>query len=210
MNKEQTVFVVDDDPGVRGSLSMLLDSVGLPHRLYSTAHEFLAEVDDIPGGCLVLDIRMPGMSGLELQEELRDRDILLPIIFITGHGDIKMAVKAMRRGALDFITKPYHEQELLDRIHEALAYESSSRKQLYDHHELIERINALSDRELEVFERVAAGQANKVIACDLCISERTVEVHRAQAMKKLGARTLAEVVRMNLESQRPLYEPVIS
>jgi FixJ family two-component response regulator len=209
MNEEQTVVVVDDDPGVRDSLSMLLESVGLTHRLYATAKDFLADVDQIHSGCLVLDIRMPGMSGLELQSKLREHNIALPIIFITGHGDINMAVKAMRLGALDFITKPYHEQELLDRIHEALEYENNSRKQLHEHHELVARINSLSDREREVFERVAAGQANKVIASDLGISERTVEVHRAQAMRKLDARTLAEVVRIYLESQRPLFEPII-
>jgi FixJ family two-component response regulator len=210
MSSDQVVVVVDDDPGVRDSLSMLLESVGLNHRLYSNAKDFLDEVSDIPGGCLVLDIRMPGMSGLELQSELRARNILLPIIFITGHGDIGMAVKAMRLGALDFITKPYHEQHLLDRIHEALAYENNSRKQLIEHDELVKRISALSERETEVFERVAAGQANKFIAYDLGISERTVEVHRAQIMKKLGARTLAEVVRIRLESQRPVSEPVVS
>ena len=209
MNEEQTVVVVDDDPGVRDSLSMLLESVGLTHRLYATAKDFLADVDQIHSGCLVLEIRMPGMSGLELQSKLREHNIALPIIFITGHGDINMAVKAMRLGALDFITKPYHEQELLDRIHEALEYENNSRKQLHEHHELVARINSLSDREREVFERVAAGQANKVIASDLGISERTVEVHRAQAMRKLDARTLAEVVRIYLESQRPLFEPII-
>ena len=210
MSSDQVVVVVDDDPGVRDSLSMLLESVGLNHRLYANAKDFLDEVSDIPGGCLVLDIRMPGMSGLELQSELRARNILLPIIFITGHGDIGMAVKAMRLGALDFITKPYHEQHLLDRIHEALAYENNSRKQLIEHDELVKRISALSERETEVFERVAAGQANKFIAYDLGISERTVEVHRAQIMKKLGARTLAEVVRIRLESQRPVSEPVVS
>jgi len=210
VSKEQIVVVVDDDPGVRDSLSMLLDSVGLEYRLYANAKDFLQEVDEIPGGCLVLDIRMPGMSGLELQSELRERNVLLPIIFITGHGDITMAVKAMRLGALDFITKPYHEQELLDRIHAALANENSIRKQLGDHRELIKRIDTLSDREAQVFERVAAGQANKAIAYDLGISERTVEVHRAQIMKKLCVRTLAELVRIWLESQRPMYAPVVS
>jgi FixJ family two-component response regulator len=210
MNDQQTVVVVDDDEAVRDSLSMLLDSVELPHRTYRTAAEVLDDLDNLKRGCFVLDIRMPGMSGLELQAELRKRDVRLPIIFITGHGDIGMAVKAMRLGALDFIPKPYHEQELLDRIHEALAYEASDHKLYFDHEEILERIERLTDRERQVFERVAEGQANKVIAMDLGVSERTVEVHRSQVMHKMGARNLAQLVRMKLEAERPLYEPVIS
>lgn len=210
MSEEQVVVVVDDDPGVLDSLSMLLESVDLPHRLFDTPRAFLDEVVEIPRGCLLLDIRMPGMSGLELQAELRDRDVILPIIFITGHGDIGMAVKAMRLGALDFIPKPYHEQELLDRIHEALAYEDNRRRLLYTRSQLLDRIDSLSPRERQVFARVANGQANKVIAHDLHVSERTVEVHRAQVMSKMHARTLAELVRMHLESERPLYEPMLS
>lgn len=209
-NAKQLVLVVDDDAPVRDSLSMLLESVDLPHRLYSTAQAFLDNISDVPNGCILLDIRMPGMSGLELQEELRQREVTLPIIFITGHGDISMAVKAMRLGALDFLTKPYHEQALLDRIHEALAHDASKKSLIHDHLELTKRIDALTAREYQVFERVTEGHANKVIAFDLNVSERTVEVHRAQAMRKLGARTLAEMVRMRLESQRPMYEPVIS
>jgi FixJ family two-component response regulator len=210
MEHEPTVFVVDDDEAIRDSLSMLLDSVGLPHQLYSNAMEFLDELGSQWAGCIVLDIRMPGMSGLELQTELLRREILLPVIFITGHGDIGMAVKAMRLGALDFITKPYHEQDLLDRIHEALAYDASKRKRIYDHDQLLARIESLSKRERQVFERVARGQANKVIAYDLNVSERTVEVHRAEVMRKMGARTLAMLVRMHLEAERPLFEPVVS
>ena len=210
MNREPMVFVVDDDEAIRDSLSMLLESVGLPHKLFSTAMDFLDELDSRWTGCLVLDIRMPGMSGLELQTELLRREVILPVIFITGHGDIGMAVKAMRLGALDFITKPYHEQDLLDRIHEALACDASKRKRVYDHDQLLARIESLSKRERQVFERVARGQANKVIAYDLNVSERTVEVHRAEVMKKMGARTLAMLVRMHLEAERPLYEPVVS
>lgn len=210
MNHEQTVFVVDDDEAIRDSLSMLLESVGLPHQLYSTAMGFLDELNRQRHGCLVLDIRMPGMSGLELQTELLRREVMLPVIFITGHGDIGMAVKAMRLGALDFITKPFHEQELLDRIHGALTYDLSKRKRVYDHDQLLVRIESLSKRERQVFERVAGGQANKVIAYDLNVSERTVEVHRAEVMKKMGARTLAMLVRMHLEAERPLFEPIVS
>lgn len=209
-NDPQTVIVVDDDEGVRDSLSMLLESIELPYRLYRSAKELMDDLNNLPRGCLVLDIRMPGMSGLELQKELRRREIALPIIFITGHGDISMAVEAMRQGALDFIPKPFREQDLLDRIHEALAYEAGKSQILYDRADLLARLNSLSRREREVFERVAAGQANKVIAYDLSVSERTVEVHRAQAMKKMGARTLAELVRMRIEAERPLYEPILS
>ncbi|WOJ93730.1 response regulator [Congregibacter variabilis] len=204
----QRVFVVDDDPDVRDSLGMLLESVDLPYSLYATAQAFLDDVENVPVGCIVLDIRMPGMSGLELQEELRHRELPLPIIFITGHGDISMAVKAMRLGALDFVTKPYHEQALLDRIHEALAQDASNRQLMYDHYERTKRISSLTPREHQVFERVTDGLANKVIAFDLTVSERTVEVHRAQVMKKLGVRSVAELVRIRLEAERPLHEPV--
>jgi FixJ family two-component response regulator len=210
MNDQQIVIVVDDDEAVRDSLSMLLESVELPHRTYRTATEVLDDLDDLKRGCFVLDIRMPGMSGLELQAELHKCGVRLPIIYITGHGDIGMAVKAMRLGALDFIPKPYHEQELLDRIHEALAYEASERKLVFDHEEIVGRIEQLTERERQVFERVADGQANKVIAMDLNVSQRTVEVHRSQVMHKMGARNLAQLVRMRLEAERPLYEPVVS
>jgi len=210
MNDQQTVVIVDDDSGVRDSLSMLLESVALPHRLYASAADVLADIENIYRGCLVLDIRMPGMSGLELQAELRYRNIGLPIIFITGHGDIGMAVKAMRLGALDFIPKPYHEQELLDRIHEALAWEADKHKLIDDHGHLLSRIESLTEREHQVFERVTEGQANKVIAFDLGVSERTIEVHRSQVMKKMGVRTLAQLVRQKLEAERPLYEPILS
>jgi FixJ family two-component response regulator len=209
MNDQQIVIVVDDDEAVRDSLSMLLESVGLQHRLYSNAMSVLDDLDSLRHGCIVLDIRMPGMSGLELQAELSRREIMLPIIFITGHGDIGMAVKAMRLGALDFISKPYHEQELLDRIHEALAHDASKRDRVHDHEQLLGRIGSLSKREHQVFDRVAAGQANKVIAQDLGVSERTVEVHRSEVMKKMGARSLAKLVRMHLEAERPLYDPVV-
>ena len=210
MNDQPIVVVVDDDEAVRDSLSMLLESVGIQHRLYSNAMSVLDDLDSLRHGCIVLDIRMPGMSGLELQAELSQREVMLPIIFITGHGDIGMAVKAMRLGALDFIPKPYHEQELLDRIHEALAHDASKRDRVHDHEQLLSRIDTLTKREHQVFDRVAAGQANKVIAQDLGVSERTVEVHRSEVMKKMGARTLAKLVRMHLEAERPLYDPVVS
>lgn len=201
MDKQETVFVVDDDEGIREGLGLLLETVGQPYELYSSAIEFLEAYDPGKGGCLVLDIRMPRMSGLDLQEELNEQGSLLPIIFITGHGDIQMAVEAMRRGALDFIRKPFREQDLLDRINEALEYNAGKRKTLLDRQDLLDRISSLSDRELEVFHRVAAGDMNKTIGIDLGISGRTVEVHRSSIMKKLGVRTLAQLVRIKIEAE---------
>ena len=201
MDKQETVFIVDDDEGIREGLGLLLETVGQPYELYSSAIEFLDAYDPSKGGCLVLDIRMPRMSGLELQEKLNEQECLLPIIFITGHGDIPMAVDAMRRGALDFIRKPFREQDLLDRINEALEYDAGKRKVMLDRQDLLERLSLLSERESEVFHRVAAGDMNKVIGFDLGISERTVEVHRSQVMKKLGVRTLAQLVRFEIDTE---------
>ena len=150
-------------------------------------------------GCLVADIRMPRMSGLELQEKLIDAGSLLPIIFITGHGDISLAVKAMRRGALDFIRKPFGEQNLLDRINEALDIEDGKRKAQMDKQQLVERFDSLSQRELEVLELVAQGKMSKVVADDLGISERTVEAHRSHIMHKLGIHTVAQLIRLKIQ-----------
>ena len=203
-NSQQTVFIVDDDEGVRDALSMLLDTIGQAYELFSSAPEFLESYDESKGGCLVLDIRMPRMSGLELQEKLNEKGSLLPIIFITGHGDILMAVEAMRRGALDFIRKPFREQDLLDRINEALDFNAGKHKALLDRQQLLGKIALLSEREGEVFHRVADGEMNKVIAFDLGISQRTVEVHRSQVMKKLGVRTLAQLVRIKIVAELPV------
>jgi len=199
MGKQDTVFVVDDDEDIREGLGLLLDTVGHPYELYSSATEFLNAYDASNGGCLVLDIRMPRMSGLELQEKLNEQGSLLPIIFITGHGDIQMAVEAMRRGALDFIRKPFREQDLLDRIHEALASDASKRENMAERQHLMDKVAALSGREREVFDRVAVGDMNKMIAQRLGISVRTVEVYRSQIMKKLDVRTLAQLVRIKIE-----------
>ena len=203
MKQKPTVFIVDDDEGIREGLSLLLETVGQPCALFESAVEFLDAFDPGQGGCLVLDIRMPRMTGLDLQAHLLELGSTLPIIFITGHGDIPMAVEAMRRGALDFIRKPFREQDLLDRINEALEIDAGKRRQMHDRQQLRDRIASLSDREREVFECVAEGKMNKVIALDLGISERTVEVHRSHVMKKLDARTLAQLVRLKLESDRP-------
>ena len=199
MSDEQTVFIVDDDEGVRDGLSLLLATVGQTCELYECGQEFLEAYNDDKRGCLVLDIRMPRMTGLDLQKQLLEMGSTLPIIFITGHGDIPMAVEAMRRGALDFIRKPFREHDLLERINEALNIDADTHRKAMDRQDLEERLSKLSEREKEVFDRVADGHMNKVIAADLGISERTVEVHRGQVMKKLEARTLAQLVRVKIE-----------
>ena len=199
---EQTVYVVDDDEAVRDSISMLLETVDIPHTCFDSATDFLENYRENLAGCLVLDIRMPGLSGMDLQEELKHREASLPIIFITGHGDIPMAVEAMRKGAVDFIKKPFRDQDLLDRIHEALEKDGKHQQDRIAHSELYARYDSLSPRERQVFERVALGQANKVIAIELDISERTVEIHRAQVMKKMHVRTLAQLVRTKIELEQ--------
>jgi len=201
MARQQTVYIVDDDEGVRDGFGLLMDTVDQPYRAFASAIDFLGAYHHDMKGCLVLDIRMPRMSGLELQEKLRQMGSLLPIIFITGHGDIPMAVEAMRRGALDFVRKPFREQNLLDRINEALDIEAGRRKLQHDRQEVLEKLDSLSERERQIFERVAAGEMNKAIAQDLGISERTVEVHRAQVMKKLDVKTLAQLVRLMIEAE---------
>jgi len=197
----QQVYVVDDDEAVRDSIGMLLESAELPHRCFASADEFLAQHDSSQRGCLVLDIRLPGMSGLQLQQRLAEIGSALPVIFMTGHGDVPMAVEAMRQGALDFLRKPVKEADFIDRIQQALDIESGNWQQRLGREQQRERIATLTEREREVFELVAEGHANKAVAGNLGISERTVEVHRAQVMKKLGASTLAQLVRIHLQSR---------
>jgi FixJ family two-component response regulator len=193
-----TVFVVDDDEPVRDAIGLLLDTVDIDHQSFASAQDFLDAYDRSMTGCLVLDIRMPGMSGLELQEHLLAQKAPIPIIFITGHGDIPMAVEAMKKGALDFIRKPFRDQELLDRVHDALSLDEENRQSFSDLEKIRQNISTLTPREYEVFERVAEGQANKVVAIDLAISERTVEIHRSQVMQKTKARSLADLVKMKI------------
>ena len=202
MDKKGIVFGVDDDEGVREGLGLLLETVGQPYKLYGSAIEFLESYDPSEGGCLVLDIRMPRMTGLDLQEKLNAQGSLLPIIFITGHGDIQMAVEAMRRGALDFIRKPFREEDLLDRIDKAMKFDVGERENMAERQQLLDKVATLTEREREVFNRVADGEMNKVIAMDMGISARTVEVHRSRVMHKLGIRTLAQLVRIRIEAER--------
>ena len=197
-----TVFLVDDDEAVRDSLGLLMKSVALTSRSFASAREFLAEYDPDRPGCLVLDIRMPGMSGMELQQKLIEMRAILPIIFITGHGDIPMAVEAMQRGAVDFIPKPFRDHELLDRINKALEDDRKNRDSLIKREEVEKRIAKLTPREKQVLELVVQGKANKVISGDLQVSQRTVEIHRARAMEKMQARSLAQLVRMVMQIQQ--------
>jgi FixJ family two-component response regulator len=201
-DKPSTVFVVDDDDAVRTSLRLLLKSVGLPVETYASAQEFLDAYDADRAGCLVLDIRMPGMSGLELQQKLNELHAILPIVFITGHGDVPMAVEAMQHGAVDFIQKPFRDQDLIDRINQALEKDWENRDGLRERDAIRRRIGQLTPREREVLELVTKGKANKVIAGDLDVSQRTVEIHRARVMEKMGASSLAHLVRMVIEAER--------
>ena len=199
------VHIIDDDEAVLDSLSMLLDSVGIDNTLYSSAQLFL---DTYPleslktlSGCIVLDIRMPGMSGMECQQRLRELKCPLPIIFITGHGDVPMAVEAIKKGALEFIQKPFREQELLDCIQRALEINRDTHKLVLRALDIKTCIQTLTKREQEVMKKVISGYANKVIASDLNLSQRTIEIHRAKVMEKMQAHSLAELVTMVLTQE---------
>lgn len=194
-NEPQVVWVVDDDEAVRDSLRMLLRSVGLPVVSFASAREFLDAWNPESCGCLVLDIRMPEMSGLELQEELHKRGSTTPIVFITGHGDIPMAVQAIQRGAAHFLQKPFRDQELLDAVSGALERGAEAQDAAREVDALRRRAATLTPREREIMARVVDGQANKVIAIELGLSQRTVEIHRARVMEKMAAASLADLVR---------------
>lgn len=196
--QQPVVYVVEDDEAVRDSLAMLLQSEDLPVETYETALSFLEQWHPDLAGCIVLDIRMPGMDGMALQKELKERNSLLPIIFVTGHGDVPLAVDAMRHGAVDFIEKPYREDALLEKIREALAQDAQQRASLKERQVIRDRMATLTPREREVMDRMIAGQANKVIAIELDISQRTVEIHRSRVMHKMGTHSLAHLVRMVL------------
>jgi len=188
------IYLVDDDEAVRDALGMLFKSIGLRFEAHGSALDFLDQYDPARHACLVADIRMPGLSGLELQQRLNEQRAEIPIIFITGHGDVPMAVSAMKSGAADFIQKPFRDQDLIDRINKALERDLERRKGRAVEDEIRGRIALLTPREKEVMERVVRGQANKVIAMDLSVSQRTVELHRARVMKKLKMRSVAELV----------------
>jgi two-component system response regulator FixJ len=196
-----TVFVVDDDNAVRNSLRLLLKSVGLASQPLGSAAEFLETYRPSQPGCLVLDVRMPGMSGLELQRELNVRGATIPVIFITGHGDIPMAVEAMQQGAFDFLAKPFRDQELIDRVQRALSKDATTRTALEERERIRERLESLTPREREVLALMTQGKPNKIMAHELGVSQRTVEIHRARVMEKSGASSLAQLVRMVMDQE---------
>ena len=200
---DAVVFVVDDDSSVREAIKSLISLVGLRVETFETAQEFLqSKRPDVPG-CVVLDVELPGLSGLDLQRELAAHGVKLPIIFITGHGDIPTSVRAMKAGALEFLTKPFHDQDLLDAIRQALERDRAARRHSKEIAELRERFDALTSREREVMSLVVAGLLNKQIAAELGISEVTVKIHRGRVMNKMGAQSLAELVRMTERLEIP-------
>lgn len=195
---KSTVFVVDDDQAMRNSLKWLIESVGVQVESFSSADDFLAQYQPGRNGCLVLDVRMPGMSGLDLQEQLTQRNFQIPVVIITGHGDVPMAVRAMKSGAIDFIEKPFNDEVLLDAIRRAIAFGEQQRSHEIEHRQIQERLQHLTPREHEVMQMVTEGRSNKEIANSLGVSAKTIEAHRARVMEKMQAGSLAELVRMVL------------
>ena len=198
MKSQPTVFVVDDEADVRAALGMLIKSVGLTPEIYETPQDFLENYDAARHGCIVLDLRMPGMSGLHLQDKLASMGLHPPIIMISGHGEIPNAVQAVQYGALDFLQKPVNDQVLLDRIHEALQLDQDNRKKHRLEHNIQARFATLTRREREVMRGVIAGKLNKTIAAESNVSTRTVEIHRANLMEKMVASSLSALVQMSV------------
>jgi len=207
MDREPTVFVVDDDPAMRQSLRWLLQSVGLSVETFGTAEEFLTAVDATRAGCLVLDVRMPGMSGLHLQEELARQRITLPTIIISGYAEVPVAVRALKAGAIDFIEKPFSDQLLVDRVRHAIELDRYTRRLRAERTEIAERMAQLTPREREVLTGVVDGKPNKLIGQELGIGEKTVEVHRANLMRKLQVSSVAALIRVALQARGDTGKP---
>lgn len=200
MDTQGTVFIVDDDEAIRHAMELLMRSVGQSCETFPSADAFLESYSDDREGCLVLDIRMPGLGGFELQSKMTEFGSTLPIIFITGHGDVPMAVEAMQNGAFDFIQKPFRDQDLLDRIGLAMRADRTKRADQQKRTAVVARLLKLTRRERQVMDLVVTGKPNKVIAFELGVSQRTVEIHRARVMEKMQAASLADLVRMDLEA----------
>lgn len=207
MSTEPTVFVVDDDPSIRRGLRRLIESIGLAVEEFASGDEFLQRYEPSGPGCLVLDVRMPGLSGLDLQEALAARKIRIPIVFLTGYGDIPMTARAMKAGAVDFIPKPFNEQALLDAIKRAIEQDAQTRLERAEREDVLTRVDKLTPREREVLTEVVTGKPNKQIAATLGIAEKTVKIHRAAVMHKMRADSLPELVllaqKAGLYDQRP-------
>jgi len=202
MMHEATVFIVDDDYEVRTALQLLMASVGLKTAVFESGLDYLDQFDPSQAGCLVLDVRMPGMSGLELQSVLSQKPLYPPIVMVTGHGDVPMAVRAVQAGALDFIEKPFSDQLLLDSVHRAIEKDAQQRGEASRLAEISQRLQRLTPRERQVMEHVVAGLRNKVIATELKVSLSTVEAHRARVMEKMEVKSLSELMRIMLSLQR--------
>jgi two-component system response regulator FixJ len=198
MQSTNLVHLIDDDEAVRSSLAFLLGTARIGVKTYETAAAFLAALPDTKSGCVVTDVRMPGMSGIDLLRELNTRKFAMPVIVITGHGDVQLAVEAMKIGAVDFIEKPFDDDVLLGAVKAALSRSEKNAEQAGERAKLIEKLNTLSNRERDVLEGLVAGKPNKIIAFDLGISPRTVEIYRANVMTKTGAGSLSDLVRMAL------------
>lgn len=198
MPNDASVFIVDDDESVRDALKLLMESIGLSAETYESGQDYLDSFDPERAGCLVLDVRMRGMSGIALQEQLTKLPLAPPIIIITGHGDIAMAVRCVQAGASDFIEKPFNDQVLLESIHRAIEQDAEKRGKALKYAEIKNRLSRLTQRETQVLEHVVAGKRNKNIASDLNITQSTVEAHRARVMEKMEAKSLSDLMRMML------------
>jgi len=203
VEERAVVFVIDDDSSMRLALEDLVRSVGLEVRTFAAPREFLQSKPPDVAGCLVLDVRLPGMSGLTFQKELAKEGLALPVIFITGHGDISMSVRAMKAGAVEFLTKPFHDQDLLDAVHTAVERDRKRRREAVQFVELRERFATLTERERQIMTLVVIGRVNKQIAGELSLSEMTIKVHRGQVMRKMHAGSLPELVRMADRLDKP-------